>query len=180
MSAQTLPLSLEEFHKLYDGAKPAYEYWDGKAVQKSMPTMLHSLVQGLLCAMLRQAGWNAGPEVRLNVVREAEPVPDLIAIRGKYRGRYPAAAPELCVEILSPGDSLEWAFRKAARYIQWGTECVWIIDPEKRTAWTLLKDSPEPTSIPPDGALQIRETTIALPALFAEVDKWIEDPGEPA
>jgi Uma2 family endonuclease len=180
MAAQTLPLSLEEFHKLYDGAKPAYEYWDGKAVQKSVPTILHSLLQLILGGLLRQAGWNAGSEARLKVVREAEPVPDLIAIRGKYRGRYPAAAPELCVEILSPGDSLEWAFRKAARYIQWGTECVWIIDPEKRTAWTLLKDSPEPTSIPPDGALQIRETTIALPALFAEVDKWIEDPGEPA
>ncbi len=178
MAAHTLPLSLEEFHKLHDGAKPAYEYWDGKAVQKSMPTMLHSLVQGLLCAMLRQAGWNAGPEVRLKVVREAEPVPDLIAIRGKYRGRYPAAAPELCVEILSPGDSLEWAFRKAARSIQWGTECVWIIDPEKRTAWTLLKDSPEPTSIPPDGALKVGETTIALPALFSAIDDLIEDPDE--
>ncbi len=27
MAARTLPLSLEEFHALYDGAKPAYEYW---------------------------------------------------------------------------------------------------------------------------------------------------------
>jgi Uma2 family endonuclease len=180
MSAQTLPLSLEEFHRLFDGAKPAYEYWDGKAVQKSMPTMLHSLVQFLIMRLLDAAGWNTGAEVRLKVVPEAEPVPDVIAIRGKYRGRYPASAPELCVEILSPGDSLKWAFQKAARYIQWGTECVWIIDPEKRMAWTLLKDSPEPVSIPPDGALQIRETTLALPALFVQVDERIEDAGEPA
>jgi len=128
--------------------------------------------------LLEAAGWNTASEVRLKVVPEAEPVPDLIAIRGKYRGRYPAAAPELCVEILSPGDSLKWSLQKAARYIQWGAECVWIIDPEKRTAWTLLKDSPEPRSIPHDGALKVGETTIGLPALFAEIDERIEDPGE--
>jgi len=179
MAAQTLPLSLEEFHRLYDGAKPAYEYWDGKAVQKSMPTMLHSLLQLILGGLLRQAGWNAGSEARLKVVPEAEPVPDLIAIRGKYRGRYPASAPELCVEILSPGDSLKWAFQKATRYLQWGAECVWIIDPEKRTAWTSLKNSPEPVSIPADGDLKVGETTISLSALFAEIDELIEDPGEP-
>jgi hypothetical protein len=31
MAAQLSPLSLEEFHERYDGAKPAYEYWYGTA-----------------------------------------------------------------------------------------------------------------------------------------------------
>jgi Uma2 family endonuclease len=81
--------------------------------------MLHSLLQLILGGLLRQAGWNAGSEARLKIVREAEPVPDLIAIRGKYRGRYPAAAPEICVEILSLGDSSKWAFQKSGRDSQW-------------------------------------------------------------
>jgi Uma2 family endonuclease len=179
MAAQPLSLTPEEFHRLYDGAKPAYEYWYGAAVRKSMPTSLHGILQFLIMKLLDAAGWNTASEVRLKIVPDAEPVPDVIAVQGKIEGRYPTSAPGLCVEILSPGDSLKWAFEKGARYIQWGTECVWIIDPEKRTAWTLLKDSPEPTSVPPDGILKIRETTIALPALFAEVDERFEDPGEP-
>jgi Uma2 family endonuclease len=65
MAAQPLPLSLEEFHKRYDGAKPAYEYWYGEAVQKPMPTGLHGFVQFIVMMMLRNAGWNPASEVRL-------------------------------------------------------------------------------------------------------------------
>ncbi len=157
MAAQTLPLSLEEFHKLYDGAKPAYEYWDGKAVQKSMPTLLHGFLQFLIMKMLDAAGWNTASEVRLKIVPHAEPVPDVIAVREQIEGRYPTSAPDLCVEILSPDDTLSQALQKAAHYIQWGTECVWIVDPDKRTAWLLQKGSPEPTWIPPEGMLRIGE-----------------------
>src|SRR5581483_9341989 len=113
MAARLLPLSLEEFHKLYDGAKPAYEYWYGRAVRKSMPTVLHGIVQQLIMMLLEKAGWNTASEVRLKVVKEAEPVPDVIAVQGKFRGSYPRTAPELCIEILSPGDTLKKALEKA-------------------------------------------------------------------
>jgi hypothetical protein len=38
-------LSLEEFHRLYDGVKPNYEYWFGEAIQKPMATNLHGVLQ---------------------------------------------------------------------------------------------------------------------------------------
>ena len=139
MAAQPLALSIEEFHRLYDGAKPAYEYWFGEAVQKPMPTLLHGIVQFLLAMLLERSGWNTSLEVRLKVASDAEPVPDVIAVRGKFRGSYPTVAPELCVEILSPGDTLPKALERAKSYISWGSGCVWIIDPEKRTAWTVLE-----------------------------------------
>jgi Uma2 family endonuclease len=174
MAAQTLPLSLEEFHKRYDGAKPAYEYWYGEAIQKSMPTVPHGLVQFIIMTLLKNAGWNTVPEVRLKVVPDAEPVPDVIAVRGKFKGRYPAVAPDLCVEILSPGDTLSKTLKKAKIYLSWGSQCVWIVDPEKRTAWTVSPDAPEPTWISPEGTLSIAGTAVALSALFAEVDKSLE------
>jgi Uma2 family endonuclease len=175
MAAQPLPLSLEEFHRRYDGAKPAYEFWYGAAVRKSMPTALHGVVQLLIMMLLEKAGWNTASEVRLKVAADAEPVPDVIAVRGKFKGRYPTAPPELCVEILSPNDTLSRALEKAYRYILWGTECVWIIDPEKRTAWTLSREgAPDPAWISPGGTLRIGETALDLPALFAEVDRKLE------
>ena len=174
MAARPVPLSVEEFHRLYDGAKPAYEYWFGQAIQKSMPTNLHGLIQFVLATLLKSAGWNPNIEIRLKVIREAEPVPDLIAVRGKYKGSYPTQAPELCVEILSPGDTLRRALDKAKHYLNWGSECVWIIDPEKRTAWMWSSEAPEPVSVTTDGVLRVGETAIALTAIFEEVDKALE------
>jgi Uma2 family endonuclease len=174
MAAQPVPLSVEEFHRLYDGAKPAYEYWFGQAIQKPMPTNVHGLIQFILATLLKKAGWNPNVEIRLKVIREAEPVPDLIAVRGKYKGSYPRQAPELCVEILSPGDRLRRALEKAKYYLSWGSECVWIIDPEQRTAWICSRESPEPVWIAPDEVLKFAETEIPLNAVFEEVDRSLE------
>ena len=175
MAAQPSPLSLEEFHTLYDGAKPAYEYWYGAAVRKSMPTALHGIVQLVISMLLERAGWNTASEVRLKVISEVEPVPDVIAVRGKFKGRYPTAAPALCIEIMSPRDTLAKTLDKAKHYISWGSQCVWIIDPEKRTAWTLSQQgAPEAIWVPPAGVLRIGETAIDLPVLFTEVDRKLE------
>ena len=62
-----MSITIEEFHASYDGAKPAYEYWHGAAIQKAMPTALYGIVQMLIGTLLDNAGWNAAPEVRLKV-----------------------------------------------------------------------------------------------------------------
>jgi Uma2 family endonuclease len=139
-----------------------------------MPTILHSLVQRIIMKLLERAGWNSAPEVRLKVVREAEPVPDVVGVRGKFKGRYPTEAPELCIEILSPGDTLKRALEKARTYLSWGSQSVWIIAPEQRTAWSLSREAPEPVWIAPEGALRIGDTAIELQTLFAEVDDSLE------
>jgi len=48
MATVASKLSLEEFHRLYDGEKPYREYWFGEAIAKPMPTSLHSAVQSVL------------------------------------------------------------------------------------------------------------------------------------
>lgn len=175
MAAQPQPLSLDEFHKLYDGAKPVYEYWFGRAIQKPMPTILHGIVQFVIAMLLERGGWNTSTEVRLKVVPDAEPVPDVIAVRGKYTGSYPKKAPDLCIEILSPGDTLARALEKGYRYINWGSKCVWIIDPNQRTAWMFSREQGrEPVWVPPDGVLRVQDTAIPLHDLFAEVDRKLE------
>jgi Uma2 family endonuclease len=175
MAAQPSPLSVEEFHRRFDGAKPAYEYWFGEAVRKPLPTMLHGIVQYVIAMLLERAGWFISLEARLKVVPGAEPVPDVIAVKNKPKGSYPTQSPELCVEVLSPSDRLSEALEKARRYLSWGSQGVWIIDPEKRTAWTCSSERPsEPTWISPTGVLRIAETAIELQDLFAEVDQRLE------
>jgi Uma2 family endonuclease len=47
---------------------------------------------------------------------------------------FPALAPDLAVEVLSPNDRHSEVFEKVGEYLDVGTRLVWVIDPEKRTA----------------------------------------------
>src|SRR5580658_166809 len=64
-----MKLSLDEFHTRYAGEKPYSEYRDGGAVQKSGPTRLHALIQ----AILLDIGYDAGPEVAIEILSPDDP-----------------------------------------------------------------------------------------------------------
>ena len=172
MSTATSHLTVEEFHRLYDGVKPNHEYWFGEAVPKPMATILHGAVQIILGILLRARGWSAYSEVTLKLARGAEPIPDLVANRVKIDPPYPTKPFDLCIEIRSPQDSLKRLFEKGKYYLSWGVGSVWIIDPEARTAWMMTPEHPEGIWIHPDGSLTAGEgMVISLPELFAELDK---------
>jgi Uma2 family endonuclease len=46
---------------------------------------------------------------------------------------YPAVAPDLCVEVLSPSNRTAPIREKMREYFQRGVRIVWIVDPEDRT-----------------------------------------------
>src|SRR5256886_15670312 len=66
---------------------------------------------------------------------------------------YPALAPDLVVEILSPGDRPGQVLGKVADWLSAGTRLVWAIDPEPRLARGYRSDGPEET-VTADKALQ--------------------------
>ncbi len=81
-------LTIEEFIRLYGAEKPAYEYWDGLAVQKPTPTILHSFLQFVLQSLLKRRGLAAAGEVRIKLHSTREPAPDVIAgprLQSPYR-----------------------------------------------------------------------------------------------
>lgn len=174
MAATTSHLSLEEFHRLYDGVKPNHEYWYGESIAKSMPTSLHGLFQAVLVTLLLNRGWKPLSEVTLKMSPNAELVPDLIATRGKIQLPYPTHPVELCIEILSPDDRLKNVLQKGKHYLDWGVSHVWIIDPVGRTAWVMTARDPEGTMIGPDGKLAVGEDTeIPMSELLSQVDKLL-------
>ncbi len=46
---------------------------------------------------------------------------------------YPLVVPDLCVEILSPGNTMRKILEKLREYFASGVRIVWIVDPEERT-----------------------------------------------
>lgn len=56
---------------------------------------------------------------------------------------FPALAPDLAVEVLSPGDRPGEVLAKVADWLQAGTRLVWVIDPERRVARVYRADGSE-------------------------------------
>jgi Uma2 family endonuclease len=128
-------LSLDTFHARYADEKPWFEYWDGEAVQKSMPTRLHSLIQKILVKLLDALGYDSGQEITLKLDPNYEPVPDVIAAEGHIGDPYPTEPFEVVIEILSPEspkDSFSRVLRKCHLYANWGIRQVVVIDPKAR------------------------------------------------
>jgi len=61
---------------------------------------------------------------------------------GVIRG-YPALAPDLAVEVLSPDDRPAEVLTKIADWLSAGTKLVWIVDPEPRLARVYRADGSE-------------------------------------
>ena len=166
-------LSLEEFHARYDGAeKPYFEYWDGEAVQKSMPTWLHGVIQGILVQLLHAVGYQAGSEVRLKLDPAYEPIPDVIALNDPIEGPYPTKPFEVAIEILSPDDSFSYVLRKCRVYEAWGIRQVIVIDPFKRAVWSFENGSHRET----DTIARRGDRVIMAQEFWAELDQRLHPP----
>jgi Uma2 family endonuclease len=176
MAAAHSFITAERFEQLYsDNSKPTFEYWFGEAVQKSMPTAIHSALTLVISMLLLKRGWKALPEVRLKLSQLAQPVPDVIADSKPLESPYPTTPFGLCVEILSPNDKVSQTFNKAAHYLDWGIQTVWIIDPTKQIAFIMTAHNPQPVPVQMSGFLTAgsgeEEISILLGEIFSEVER---------
>jgi Uma2 family endonuclease len=130
-----------------DAEKPYVELIDGLEVRKMSPKTRHSFVQGAFTSILR--AWAAGrgvvgPEWRFWLVpvggRRTSLVPD-VAYLSKERfaqlegdaREMPPMAPDIAVEIRSPGDRPRNISRKIELYLGHGSQIVLDVDPKTRT-----------------------------------------------
>ena len=56
---------------------------------------------------------------------------------------FPSFAPDLAIEVLSPGDMAGETLAKVADWLSAGTQLVWVIDPERRLARVYRADGTE-------------------------------------
>ena len=120
-------LSMEEYRKQYAHTKGS-EYWFGEVRFKSVPTWLHSLLQGLLVQVFTEAGYAAGSELELRIDPEWEPKPD-VAASTVVEEPYPTKPIEIAAEILSSTDSMDEVREKCSHYERIGIRRIFVFDP---------------------------------------------------
>jgi len=126
--------------------KPETEWILGRAVQKVSPFRRHAVLQGRLAAAL--GDWAAdraqvGTEWRFRVAPPGEIrrplVPDVSLVwNDRLRDlddadvELPPFAPDIAIEVRSPGDRIRFIEHKVAVYLAGGATLVAVVDPMER------------------------------------------------
>lgn len=122
MSVAADRLTRERFREIYAQRKPYFELLDGEAVQKSVPTKLHSILQFVLSVLLKELGFKSRPELTLAIDPSWEPTPDVCGILGAEEDPYPTRAVAVAIEVLSPDDRFTRVVQKCRKYAEWGVQ----------------------------------------------------------
>ncbi len=156
MVSSTTRLTLEEFLALPE-ADVTYEYIDGQAVPKMSPKGFHAAVQAALLILLQSWCQQKGriyPKWAIKLKRNGVdwvPVPDLTYISYERLSAdwlldEPCPiAPELAIEIISPGQSFGDLAEKAMDYLNAGVSRVWVVDPQAKSITIFYPDAPPKT-----------------------------------
>jgi len=167
------PVSVEEY--LSTAYDPDCEFVDGAIEERNVGELEHSFLQLFLGSifMNRRSEWGivALSEQRIQLAPNRFRVPDLVVVRADFK-REPILThpPLIAVEIQSPEDTLRRTSLKAAEYLAFGIEHVWVIDPQARVAY---RGTPNGLELVRDGQLSVPGTPIQVSAqeLFAELDR---------
>src|SRR5689334_19174313 len=131
-------VSLEEY--LHTTYRPDCDWIDGELRERSLGQFDHANLQRILTGLffLNQAKWKVLglPEQRLQVGLRRYRIPDLLVVPADYdRSPIVSIPPLLCIEILSPDDTIREIVERSEDYLNMGTPEVWIFDPQKKTAY---------------------------------------------
>jgi Uma2 family endonuclease len=167
------PISVEQYLSMV--FEHDCEYVDGVIEERDLGEFEHAFLQGILTSLFfnhrEEWGIICLPEQRVQTRRDHFRVPDVTILHaGTPRERILTRPPLVVIEIQSPEDTLRRTAAKAAEYLDFGVEYVWIIDPDARVGY---RGTAAGLELARSGELAIPETPIriVLADLFAELDR---------
>ena len=135
--AATTQISVEEYLKTV--YRPDCDYVDGVVEERNLGERDHAWIQGNLITFFRsryrQTGIAALPEWRFQVKPTRFRIPDVVVTRGKPDEQILTKPPLLCIEILSPEDTISRTNTRVQDYLEFGVPVVWVVDPMERRLW---------------------------------------------
>ena len=153
--------------------RPDCDYIDGEIRERNLGKFDHSNLQRVLVGILfaREQDWNVLglPEQRLRVSATRIRIPDVCIVSSKHEVEQTLTRPPLvCIEILSPGDTLASTRPRLEDYRSFGVSENWVFHPADRQAWTYDGTDFHPA----DEILRVAgtEIMIVIVDLFAHVN----------
>jgi Uma2 family endonuclease len=131
-------VSVEEY--LRTSYRPDCDYLDGEVVERNLGEKKHSRAQREILFFLGgrypQLRELLFPEQRVQVRTNRYRIPDICIIAAEAADQeIITTPPDLCVEILSPEDTMTRTLDRIKDYFTMGVPTCWIIDPVSREGW---------------------------------------------
>jgi Uma2 family endonuclease len=152
IQAVTHKLTLQEFLALPEG-EPYCELINGEAISQVSPKRFHCGVQKAILFLLAPWTENRGffyQEWAVILTRQGQdwvPIPDLLYVSyDRLAADWPEdgpcpVAPELVIEIISPGQTFGEMVEKATDYLSAGVLRVWVVDPKAQSITVFSSDA---------------------------------------
>ena len=137
MATSTL-IALDEY--LQTSYRPDCDWVDGEVRERNMGDGPHAYLQTFFVKYFGPREEQLGVEVFCERRMEVSPtrfrVPDVMLVRhGDTLERIVRTPPLLCIEVLSPDDTLDSMQDRVDDSLGMGVEHIWILNPRKRTAF---------------------------------------------
>ena len=154
--------------------RPDCDYIDGELQERNLGERPHGMLQFVLAAIFNanRRTWNvvAGTEIRARVGLNRYRIPDVTVLRRSDPVEaITQVAPLVCIEVLSPSDTITRMQERIDDYIQMGVEHIWLIDPMTRKAWTATADGSH-HHVEAEFTVPGTPIRVSLAEAFAELD----------
>jgi Uma2 family endonuclease len=157
-------ISLEEY--LNTTYRPDCDFVEGQVLERNAGKPGHGYAQGQIVIWFGRRtdllrGLMPFPETRLHLAPQRVRIPDvMICELPKKKEEAFNSPPYLCVEIMSPDDTMSGLQERLDEYLAFGVTNVWVIDPWKHRGWSVT-DKGWATAT--DGIMRTADGRVAMP-----------------
>ena len=170
-------VSLEEY--LNSDFQPDREFNDGVIEERNLGEFDHAFVQTMLATLFNNhmGDWGvfALAETRIQLNPKRCLIPDVAVMRmGTRREPVLSGPPLIAIEVMSTGDTLSKAERKAVEYLDFGVENVWVIEPGGKRKRAVYRGTRAGLELVPSGELAVAGTPIMVNVqdIFERLDSF--------
>lgn len=176
----------EDVLKVHDHGGSLCELVDGVLVEKAMGFRESFLAAALIVILgdfvkRHNLGLVTGADGMLRLAPGLVRIPDVAFVAWQRLPQHrvptdpiPSLAPDLAVEVLSPGNTAREMARKCQEYFAAGTRLVWLVDPRTYTV-TVYTTAVDPTVLDVEQTLEggtvLPGFTLPVRELFAELER---------
>jgi Uma2 family endonuclease len=157
-------ISLEEY--LHTTYRPDCDFVEGHVLERNVGKPGHGYAQAQISIWFGRhtellPGLMPFTETRLHLAPRRVRIPDvMICEPPKKKDEAFATPPHLCIEILSPEDTMSRLQERLDEYLQFGVPNVWVIDPWKNRGWVVTSTGWNLTT---DGIMRTADGRVAMP-----------------
>lgn len=163
MPVSPIRISLSEY--LNTSFSPDRDFLDGEVVERNAGQRKHSYAQieigAWFVARKKELGLQALTELRLQVTPTRVRIPDIVVAQTPLPDEEVFAEPPyLCIEIMSPDDTMASLQDRLDDYLAFGVPNVWVVDPWKFRGWQITAEG---WTVMSDRIMRTTDARLALP-----------------